>query len=176
MAKPFRARQPFGCEVPFVVFTRDRSESGVSGVENRRARPCGARLDVRIAPQKRRRRSLRVKTGKSSSFSLQKLFTLRCTMMNILSNTIDLLHFQLASRVYQKRKFCAKNRRKKYLVWFCWRVVSVNFIPHLFGKNIGGNVRRFTAKETKRKPVKTCTFVVLYLFILCSECLLPDVQ
>lgn len=97
-------------------------------------------------------------------------------MMNILSNTIDLLHFQLASRIYQKKKFCAKNRRKKCLIWFCWRVVSVNFIPHLFGKNIGGNVRRFTAKETKRKPVKTCTFVVLYLFILCSECLLPDVQ
>ena len=97
-------------------------------------------------------------------------------MMNILSNTIDLLHFQLASRVYQKRKFCAKNRRKKRLVWFCWRVVSVNFIPHLFGKNIGGNVWCFTAKETKCKPLKTCTFVVLYLLILCLECLLPDNQ
>ena len=97
-------------------------------------------------------------------------------MMNILSNTIDLLHFQLVSHVCQKRKFCAKNRRKKYLVWFCWRVVSVNFIPHLYGENIGGNVRRFTAKETKCKPVKTCTFVVLYLLILCLECLLPDNQ
>lgn len=97
-------------------------------------------------------------------------------MMNILSNTIDLLHFQLASRVCQKRKFCAKNRRKKYLVWFCWRVVSVNFISHLFGENIGGNVWRLTAEETKRKPVKTCTFVVLYLLILCLECLLPDNQ
>ena len=156
-----------------MVFTRDRSESGVSGVEKPLGCPCGARLDVRIAPQKRRRRSLRVKTGKSSSFSLQKLFTLRCTMMNILSNTIDLLHFQLASCVYQKRKFCAKNRRKKCLVWFCWRVVSVNFIPHLYGENIGGNARRFTAKETKRKSVKTCTFVVLHLLILCLECLLP---
>ncbi len=97
-------------------------------------------------------------------------------MMNILSNTIDLLHFQLASHVCQKKKFCAKNRRKKCLVWFCWRVVSVNFIPHLFGENIGGNVRRFTAKETKCKPVKTCTFVVLYLLILCLECLLSDNQ
>ncbi len=94
-------------------------------------------------------------------------------MMNILSNTIDLLHFQLVSHVCQKRKFCAKNRRKKCLVWFCWRVVSVNFISHLFGKNIGGNVRRFTAKETKCKPLKTCTFVVLYLLVLCLECLLP---
>lgn len=159
-----------------MVFTRDRSECGVSGVEKPSGRPCGARLDVRIALRKRRRRSLRVKTGKSSSFSLQKPFTLRCTMMNILSNTIDLLHFQLASRICQKRKFCAKNRRKKYLVWFCWCVVSVNFIPHLFGENIGGYVRRFTAKETKCKPVKTCTFVVLYLLILCLECLLPDNQ
>jgi len=97
-------------------------------------------------------------------------------MMNILSNTIDLLHFQLASHVCQKKKFCAKNRRKKCLVWFCWRVVSVNFIPHLFDENIGGNVRRFTAKETKCKPLKTCTFVVLYLLILCLECLLPDNQ
>lgn len=131
---------------------------------------------MRIAPQKRRRRSLRVKTAKSSSFSLQKLFTFRCTMMNILSNTIDLLHFQLASCVYQKRKFCAKNRRKNASFGFCWRVVSVNFIPHLFGENIGGNARRFTAKETKRKPLKTCTFVVLYLLILCLECLLPDNQ
>ena len=146
-----------------MVFTRDRSESGVSGVEKPLGCPCGARLDVRIALRKRRRRSLRVKTGKSSSFSLQKLFTLRCTMMNNLSNTIDLLHFQLVSHVCQKRKSCAKNRRKKCLVWFCWRVVSVNFISHLFGKNIGGNVRRFTAKETKCKPVKTCTFVILYL-------------
>lgn len=146
------------------------------GLEKPSGRPCGARLDVRIAPRKRRRQSLRVKTGKSSSFSLQKLFTLRCTMMNILSNTIDLLHFQLASHVCQKKKFCAKNRRKKCLVWFCWRVVSVNFIPHLFDENIGGNVRRFTAKETKCKPLKTCTFVVLYLLILCLECLLPDNQ
>lgn len=159
-----------------MVFTRDRSESGVSGVEKPLGCPCGARLDVRIASRKRRRRSLRVKTGKSSSFSLQKPFTLRRTMMNILSNTIDLLHFQLASRVCQKRKFCAKNRRKKCLVWFCWRVVPVNFIAHLFGENIGGNARRFTAKETKRKPLKTCTFVVLYLLILCLECLLPDNQ
>lgn len=133
-------------------------------------------LTCELRRKKRRRRSLRVKTGKSSSFSLQKLFALLCTVMNILSNAIDLLHFQLVSHVCQKRKFCAKNRRKKYLVWFCWRVVSVNFIPHLFGENIGGYVRRFTAKETKCKPVKTCTFVVLYLFILCSECLLPDVQ
>lgn len=159
-----------------MVFMRDRSESGVSGVEKSSGCPCGVRLDVRIAPRKRRRRSLRVKTGKSSSFSLQKLFTLRCTMMNNLSNTIDLLHFQLASRVCRKRKSCAKNRRKKYLVWFCWRVVSVNFIPHLFDENIGGNFRRFTAKETKRKPAKTCTFVVLYLLILCLECLLSDNQ
>lgn len=159
-----------------MVFTRDRSESGVSGVENRRARPCGARLDVRIAPQKRRRRSLKVKTGKSSSFSLQKPFTLRRTTTNNLSNTTDLLHFQLVLRVCRKRKFCTKNRRKKYLVWFCWRVVSVNFIPHLFDENIGGNFRRFTAKETKRKPVKTCTFVVLHLLILCLECLLSDNQ
>ena len=97
-------------------------------------------------------------------------------MMNNLSNTIDLLHFQLASRVCRKRKSCAKNRRKKCLVWFCWRVVPVNFIPHLFDENIGGNVRRFTTKETKCKPVKTCTFVVLYLLILCLECLLPDNQ
>lgn len=159
-----------------MVFTRDRSESGVSGVEKPSGRPCGARLDVRIASRKRRRRSLRVKTGKSSSFSLQKLFTLRCTTTNNLSNTTDLLHFQLALRVCRKRKFCTKNRRKKYLVWFCWRVVSVNFIPHLFGENIGGNARRFTVKETKCKPVKTCTFVVLYLLILCLECLLPDNQ
>ena len=159
-----------------MVFTRDRSESGVSGVENRRAALVACALTCELRRKKRRRRSLRVKTGKSSSFSLQKLFTLRCTMMNNLSNTIDLLHFQLVSRIYQKRKFCAKNRRKKCLVWFCWRVVSVNFIPHLFGENIGGNVRRFTAKETKRKPVKTCTFVVLYLLILCSECLLLDNQ
>lgn len=156
-----------------MVFMCDRSKSGVSGVEKLSGRPCGARLDVRIASRKRRRRSLRVKTGKSSSFSLQKLFALRCTMMNILSNTIDLLHFQLVSHVCQKRKFCAKNRRKKCLVWFCWRVVSINFIPHLFGENIGGNVRRFTAKETKCKPLKTCTFVVLYLLVLCLECLLP---
>ena len=163
MAKPFRARQPLGCEVPFVVFTRDRSESGVSGVEKPLGCPCGARLDVRIASRKRRRRSLRVKTGKSSSFSLQKPFTLRRTTTNNLSNTTDLLHFQLVSHVCQKRKFCAKNRRKKCFVWFCWRVVSVNFIPHLFGENIGGNVRRFMAKETKCKPVKTCTFVILYL-------------
>ncbi|WP_314182374.1 hypothetical protein [Alloprevotella tannerae] len=113
MAKPFRARQPLGCEVPFVVFTRDRSESGVTGVEKPSGCPCGARLDVRIAPRKRRRRSLRIKTGKSSSFSLQKLFALRYTMMNILSNTIDLLHFQLVSHICQKKKFCAKNRRKK---------------------------------------------------------------
>lgn len=138
--------------------------------------PCSALLDVRIMPRKRRRRSLRVKTGKSSSFSLQKPFTLRCTTTNNLSNTTDLLHFQSLSHVCQKRKFCAKNRRKKCLVWFCWRVVSVNFISHLFGENIGGNVRRFTAKETKCKPVKTCTFVVLYLLILCLECLLPDNQ
>lgn len=117
MAKPFRARQPLGCEVPFVVFTRDRSESGVSGMEKPSGRPCGARLDVRIASRKRRRRSLRVKTGKSSSFSLQKLFTLRCTMMDNLSNTTDLLHFQLALRVCRKRKFWVQNRRKKCLVW-----------------------------------------------------------
>ena len=173
MAKPFRARQPLGCEVPLVGCYARPVRKWRGGLEKPSGRPCGARLDVRIAPRKRRRQSLRVKTGKSSSFSLQKLFTLRCTMMNILSNTIDLLHFQLASRVCQKRKFCAKNRRKKYLVWFCWRVVSVNFIPHLFDENIGGNVRRFTAKETKCKPVKTCTFVVLYLLILCLECLLP---
>ena len=159
-----------------MVFTRDRSESGVSGMEKPSGRPCSAPLDVRIMPRKRRRRSFRVKTGKSSSFSLQKLFTLRCTTTNNLSNTTDLLHFQLVSRIYQKRKFCAKNRRKKCLIWFCWRVVSVNFIPHLFGENIGGNARRFTAKETKRKPLKTCTFVVLYLLILCLECLLPDNQ
>ena len=159
-----------------MVFTRDRSESDVSGMEKPSGSPCGARLDVRIASRKRRRRSLRVKTGKSSSFSLQKLFTLRCTTTNNLSNTTDLLHFQLVLRACRKRKFWVQNRRKKYLVWFCWRVVSVNFIPHLFDENIGGNFRRFTAKETKRKPVKTCTFVVLYLLILCLECLLPDNQ
>lgn len=113
MAKPFRARQPLGCEVPFVVFTRDRSESGVSGMEKPSGRPCGARLDVRIASRKRRRRSLRVKTGKSSSFSLQKPFTLRCTTTNSLSNTTDLLHFQLVLRVCRKRKFWVQNRRKK---------------------------------------------------------------
>ena len=159
-----------------MVFMRDRSESGVSGMEKPLGCPCGARLDVRIASRKRRRRSLKVKTGKSSSFSLQKLFTLRRTTMDNLSNSTDLLHFQLVLRVCRKRKFCTKNRRKKYLVWFCWRVVSVNFIPHLFDENIGGNFRRFTAKETKRKPVKTCTFVVLYLLILCLECLLSDNQ
>ena len=159
-----------------MVFMRDRSESGVSGMEKPLGCPCGARLDVRIASRKRRRRSLRVKTGKSSSFSLQKPFTLRRTTTNNLSNTTDLLHFQLVLRVCRKRKFWVQNRRKKCLVWFCWRVVSVNFIPHLFGENIGGNARRFTAKETKCKPVKTCTFVVLYLLILCLECLLPDNQ
>lgn len=117
MAKPFRARQPLGCEVPFVVFMCDRSESGVSGVEKPSGRPCGARLDVRIASRKRRRRSLRVKTGKSSSFSLQKLLTLRRTTTNNLSNTTDLLYFQLLSHVCRKRKFWVQNRRKKCLVW-----------------------------------------------------------
>ena len=136
-------------------------------------RPYLASLQVSPVSRKGTPDSFGAETGKSSSFSLQKLFALRCTMMNILSNTIDLLHFQLVSHVCQKRKFCAKNRRKKCLVWFCWRVVSVNFISHLFGKNIGGNVRRFTAKETKCKPLKTCTFVVLYLLVLCLECLLP---
>lgn len=146
MAKPFRARQPLGCEVPFVVFTRDRSESGVSGMEKPSGRPCGARLDVRIASRKRRRRSLRVKTGKSSSFSLQKLFTLRCTMMDNLSNTTDLLHFQLALRVCRKRKFWVQNRRKKCLVWvlLAHRICQFYFLfvwwkyrwkcPALYGK------------------------------------------
>lgn len=71
------------------------------------------------------------------------------------------------------RKIGVKNTSFGFVGALC---PSINFIPHLYGENIGGNVRRFTAKETKCKPVKTCTFVVLYLLILCLECLLPDNQ